>query len=291
MNSQRRFLVTGITSIHGWPIFRHWQELYPGQVLGLKNKFAKEPAASDGVIAVNIEDGTAVRKICREFCPTDIIHCAGLCDLDVGEDYPERAKALNVHGTFNICDEATACRMVYLSYDLVFSGKNKHAGGYTEEDLPDPLTVVGKTVVEAEKIIAATIREHLVIRLALPMGPSLQGNKGAVDWMAWRFSNDRRVTLLYDEVRSTINTDDIGPAVYALMEAGCRGIINLGSPYKVSLHGIGTRLVAARGYAPHLLEGKFRTEFPPSPPRMGDVSLDSQKAYRILGWTPQAWVI
>lgn len=284
-----KFLITGITSIHGWPIFQHWQQRYPGQVLGIKNAFARQPAGAD-VVAVNSEDSAALASVCRAFAPTHIIHCSGLCDLDVAEDYPQRAQELNVQGALNICAEATDCRLVYLSYDLIFSGKHNRPSGYTEEDIPDPLTVVGKTVVQAENIIASQ-PDHLIVRLALPMGPSVQGNKGAVDWMASRFSKDRRVTLLYDEVRSTINTGDIGPAVERLMQANCQGIVNLGSTYKISLYNIGARLVAARGYAPHLLEGKWRIEFPPSPPRMGDVSLDSRKAYRILGWQPGEWVL
>lgn len=283
-----RFLITGITSIHGWPIFTYFQSHYPGQVMGVKNGFAPQPPLGEHVVAIQSEDYSAIEKLCRDFQPSHIIHCSGLCDLDVAEDYPERAYTLNVQGARNIYAQAHDCRLVYLSYDLIFSGQGHHPDGYTEQAIPDPLTVVGKTIVEAENILAG-LENHLIIRLALPMGASIQGNKGAVDWIESRFRKQRMVTLLYDEVRSTINTADIGPAVHDLMMAEYRGIVNLGSPGKISLYDIGARIVAAKLYPAHLLEGKWRTEFPPSPPRMGDVSLNSQLAYHILGWIPQTW--
>ncbi len=287
-SSHYKILITGITSIHGWPIFNHFQNHYPGQILGIKNNFAPKPSVGKNVLSINSEDTQSIKKICQDFSPTHIIQCSGLCDLDAAEDCPERAYELNVKGASNIVENTKECRLIYISYDLIFSGKQNHHNGYTEEDIPDPLTVVGKTIVEAEKVFASA-KDHLIIRLGLPMGPSVQGNKGAVDWIESRFKKSQRVTLLYDEVRSTINTNEIGKAVDILMESDCQGIINLGCPNKISLYNIGEKILNSKKYHADLLEGKFRVQFPPSPPRMGDVSLDSKKAYNILGWIPQPW--
>ncbi|NUM36285.1 MAG: sugar nucleotide-binding protein [Candidatus Brocadiae bacterium] len=288
MESLARFLITGITSIHGWPIYQYFRSLYPGQVLGIKNEFAPKPEDSSCVVRANIENREKIHSICRSFCPTHILHCAGLCDLDTAEDHPQRAYDLNVQGAWNLYEIASSCRFLYLSYDLIFSGIKNHGQGYKEEDIPDPLTVVGKTVYEAEKILLK-LDNSLIVRLALPMGPSIQGNKGAVDWINSRFKKNFRVTLLYDEIRSTINTQDLGKAVHCLTLHGGNGILNLGSPYTISLHGIGKKILNAHQYPDSILEGKFRYEFPPSPPRMGNVSLDSTKAYSILGWKPEIW--
>ncbi len=288
MVSSFKFLITGITSIHGWPVFEYFLSLYPGQVLGIKNEFAPRPLESACVVSANIEDRKKIHQICREFQPTHILHCAGLCDLDTAEDHPQRAYDLNIQGAWNIYEMASLCRLLYLSYDLIFSGIQNQGQGYTEEDIPDPLTIVGKTVYEAEKVLLRN-ENALIIRLGLPMGPSIQGNKGAVDWINSRFKKNFRVTLLYDEIRSTINTQDLGKAVHSLMIDGGRGILNLGSPYTISLHGIGKKILEAHRYPSDILEGKFRYEFPPSPPRMGNVSLNSQKAYSILGWIPEPW--
>ena len=280
-------LITGITSIHGWPIFNYFDQKYPGRVIGAKTIYARQPEGAN-IIAANVEDQHVWQKIFDRVCPGYLIHCGGLCDLDKSEDNPDYAYKLNVEAAEGLYCLATHCKIVYISYDLIFSGKDNDGTGYREEDIPDPLTVVGKTIVAAEEVFLRA-SDSLIIRLGLPLGPSVQGYKGAVDWIDSRLRNHRVATLLYDEIRSTINTEDLGPAVDGLMAAGCAGIYNLGSEHTISIHGIGEKLLGKYGYRPSLLEGRFRHQFPPSPPRMGNVSLNSSKAYQVLGWIPDKW--
>ena len=48
----------------------------------------------------------------------------------------------------------TSTRLVHLSIDLVFSGTR--GGGHVEDDETDPVTVYGKTMAEAERILLGT---------------------------------------------------------------------------------------------------------------------------------------
>lgn len=282
-------LITGITSIHGWPIFSYFNESHPENVWGIKNTFAKKPVA-ENVYSANMEDENALKKIFEQVKPSYVIHCGGLCDLDKAEEHPEHAHKLNVEAAHIIHKLSSQVKhLTYISYDLVFSGENNN-GGYSEEDIPDPLTVVGETIVLAENILQKHPKS-LIIRLALPMGASIQGNKGAVDWINDRLKKGRVATLLYDEFRSTINVEDIGPAMYQLLRKNCTGIYNLGSNSCISIYGIGRKLVNAYKHSPKLLEGRNRKEFPPSPPRMGNVTLNCQKAFCVLGWIPKRWQI
>ena len=107
----------------------------------------------ENVSSFCITEREKLEKIRDEFKPTHVIHCAGVCDLDVCEERPEWAHSLNVKGTRAVADVfGNDIPILYMSTDLVFSGYNSPAGGYTEDDEPNPINVVGKTFASAESI-------------------------------------------------------------------------------------------------------------------------------------------
>ena len=200
-----RILVTGVTSIHGWPIFTQLHKLLPETFLyGLRPPNSNVPDA-ENVSSFCITEREKLEKIRDEFKPTHVIHCAGVCDLDVCEERPEWAYSLNVHGTMAVADVfGNDIPILYMSTDLVFSGYNSPAGGYTEDDEPNPINVVGETFVSAETYIHKC-RDYCIVRLGLPLGDSIGGTKGAIDWIESRFRRNLPVTLFYDEYRSCVD--------------------------------------------------------------------------------------
>jgi len=272
-----RILVTGVTSIHGWPIFTQLHKLLPETFLyGLRPPNSDAPDA-ENVSSFCITERAKLEKIKDKFKPTHVIHCAGVCDLDVCEERPEWAHLLNVQGTRTVADVfGNDIPVLYMSTDLVFSGYNSPAGGYTEFNKPDPINVVGKTFVSAETYIQKC-RDHCIIRLGLPLGDSIGGAKGAIDWIESRFRRNLPVTLFYDEYRSCIDCEEIGRVVIAVLALGLRGLFHLGGERRWSLFDIGKYVLDKGGYAPDLLHGIMRHQEKNGPPRIGDVSLNSMK--------------
>jgi len=139
-----------------------------------------------------------------------VIHCAGVCDLDVCEDRPQWAYSINVLGTKAVADVfGENASIIYLSTDLVFSENNPPLKGYSELDTPDPLSVAGRTFLAAEQHIKKN-NNFCIIRLGLPLGDSVNGEKGAIDWIESRFKRRLAVTLFHDEYRSCITCEEIG---------------------------------------------------------------------------------
>jgi dTDP-4-dehydrorhamnose reductase len=272
-----RVLVTGVTSIHGWPIFTQLHKLLPETFLyGLRPPKSNAPEAGN-VSSFCITERKKLEKIKDEFKPTHVIHCAGVCDLDVCEERPEWAHSLNVQGTEAVADVfGNDVPVLYMSTDLVFSGYNSPAGGYTEHDKPDPINVVGRTFARAETYIQKC-RDHCIIRLGLPLGDSIGGAKGAIDWIESRFRRNLPVTLFYDEYRSCVDCKEIGRIVVATLTLGLRGLFHLGGDRRWSLFDIGKYVLDKGEYAPDLLRGIMRHQEKNGPPRIGDVSLNSKK--------------
>ena len=272
-----RILVTGVTSIHGWPIFTQLHKLLPETFLyGLRPPNSNVPDA-ENVSSFCITEREKLEKIRDEFKPTHVIHCAGVCDLDVCEERPEWAHSLNVKGTRAVADVfGNDIPILYMSTDLVFSGYNSPTGGYTEDDEPNPINVVGKTFASAEAYIQKC-KDHCIVRLGLPLGDSIDGKKGAIDWIESRFRRNLPVTLFYDEYRSCVDCEEVVRMAIAALTLGLRGIFHLGGDRRWSLYDIGKYVLDKGGYAPALLHGIMRHQEENGPPRIGDVSLNSKK--------------
>jgi dTDP-4-dehydrorhamnose reductase len=277
-----RILVTGITSIHGWPIFTQLHKLMPETFLyGLRPPKSKIPEGGN-VSSFCITERKKLEKIRAEFNPTHVIHCAGVCDLDVCEERPEWAHSLNVKGTKAVVDVfGDNIPVMYMSTDLVFSGFNVPAGGYTEDSIPNPINVVGETFVSAETYIQKC-RDYCIIRLGLPLGDSIGGTKGAIDWIESRFRRNLPVTLFYDEYRSCVDCEEIGRIAIDAITLELRGLFHLGGDRRWSLFDIGKYVLDRGGYAPGLLHGRMRDQEENGPPRIGDVSLNSRKLRSLM---------
>lgn len=278
-----RVLVTGITSIHGWPVYQRLQTLLGAhRIFGIRPPAMKVPEGSN-IASVCMTDHGSLRRVRDAFRPTHVLHAAGVCDLDVCEQNPKLAHAINVHGARNIASLfSDSCYIMYLSSDLVFSGNAPAPGGYAETHPTDPVSVVGTTYVQAEKEIAHA-GHRAVIRLGLPMGDSIQGKKGAVDFIEGRLKRGLPTSLFHDEYRSCIRCDDLADAVTTLLFMEVRGILHVGGPRPVSLYEIGERILNRGHYPREALRRWSRTEDVYGPPRIGNVHLNSNKAESILG--------
>ena len=226
-----------------------------------------------------------MRKIFDRVKPEAVIHAGGVCDLDRCESSPDFAYEVNVLGTRNLVTLSKNSYLLYISTDLVFSGDDPHHRGYSELSPCDPVSVVGRTFVEAEN----EILQHEVsgiMRLGLPIGPSISGTKGPIDFIAKRLSRNNKMTLFHDEVRSLITTEDLAKAVIHFFDKKGEGIFHCGGPQEYSLYDIGAYLVEERGYQDEYLIRSSRFDEKNGPPRIGRVTLDSSKFYEFTGFIP-----
>ena len=280
----QRILVTGITSIHGWPVWRALSNVAEAssfgtkgiQVFGVRPPQTKRPVA-DNIAAVCITDRDELTRIRDEYQPTHVIHCAGVCDLDLCEERPNWAYDLNVNGMKAVTDVfGGTCRIIYMSTDLVFSGEQPPENGYAEEHRPDPISIAGKTFLQAEQILQE-LENTCIVRLGLPLGDSITGDKGAIDWIKSRLTKDRPVTLFYDELRSCVWCHQIAEMIGPLLDLDLRGVYHFGGNRPWRLHEIGQYVQDKHQTPPHLLKGIHRHEEQNGPPRIGDVSMNCNK--------------
>ena len=277
-----RVLITGITSIHGWPIYRKLMEIFPAEkILGVAPPKTMEPCAAN-VHKVCITERGWLEMQMASFGPSHVIHCGGVCDLDVCEDRPDWARLMNVGGAKTIREIfSNTCHITYVSSDLVFSGAMPPPGGYAEDHMPEPVSVVGKTYLAAEAEISRS-KNSCIVRVGLPLGDSFNGGKGAVDWIESRFKRCLPVTMFYDEIRSCISCEDLADKVLFLAFTSAEGIFHCGGNTPMSLFDIGQMVLRSGNYSKDLLTGASRLNDFGGPPRAGNICLNSFRLERYI---------
>jgi dTDP-4-dehydrorhamnose reductase len=278
-------LITGVAGVAGYNALAYFQNRYPGRVIGIRQR-DNWRLDGTGIVACDAEDRQGLTRLFDEHRFAAVLDCAGNCALRACELDPAMAWRINVEGVRNLVTLAnrSAARIVHLSIDLVFSGTR--GGHHVEQDPTDPVTVYGKTMVAAEELILASLPQACILRISLPMGVSFNGHAGAIDWIQSRFKKSKPATLYFDEVRTPTYTDCLNRLCETALAGDLAGLFHAGGPRPLSLFNIAQIVNRVGGYDPKHLVGCPRKAAGPIPPRAGDVSMDSGKLVRALGYQP-----
>jgi dTDP-4-dehydrorhamnose reductase len=213
--------------------------------------------------------------------PHVVVHCAAWTAVDACEDDPDRAFAVNAAGTRHVAEAARrhGAHVVYLSTDYVFDGRSDRP--YTEWDVPNPLSVYGRSKRGGELELgpsASLVRTswlsgyhgsnivRTVLRLAAGEGPL-------------RFVDDQRGSPTF--------TADLAPALAVVALERLPGIYHLTNTGVTSWFGLARAVLAAAGADIDRVEPITTAEL--APPRRAvrptNSALDNV-AWRALGGTP-----
>ena len=284
-------LITGVAGVAGYNALDYFRCRYPGQVVGIRQRDNFRLAGA-GVVACNAEDADELKRLFDTYEFRSVLDCAGNCALRACELDANLAQRINVGGVQNLLTVigSAEVRLVHLSVDLVFSGNDNRRGGRREDDPTDPVTVYGKTMVAAERLLAEQAPWACTLRISLPMGVSSNGHAGAIDWIQSRFKKSKPATLYYDEIRTPTYTDCLNGLCETMLGNRLRGLFHAGAPRPMSLYEIAQVINRVGGYDPGHLMGCLRAAAGPIPPRAGNVSMNSGKLASALGYVPcHAW--
>lgn len=278
-------LITGIAGVPGYNALHYFRALYGDQVIGIRQP-SMWPLIGEGVVACDVEDAQQVDALWEKYRFASLLNCGGSCRLKSCELDPAMAHRVNVTSTENLIRAAVRydAQIIHLSIDLVYAGRVDR--GYREHDPPDPVTVYGAKMVEAEQVVRRLRPDACLLRISLPMGISFNGHAGAVDWISSRFKQSKPATLYTDEVRTPTYTDCMNRLFARLLAHPLEGTFHAGGTRRLSLYQIAQIVSVVGGYDPDCLQGCPRVEAGPMPPRAGDVTMDSSKLADAIGFEP-----
>jgi len=233
-----------------------------------------------------LDDDAAVARLLDAAAPDAVVHAAVLGRADDCERRPEEAERVNARlpGWVAAACRARGLRLVALSTDLVFAGDQPFA---REDDAPGPLSCYGRTKRAGEEAVLAAWPRAAVARVALVAGRG-HGERGtSTESVARALRAGRSVTLFTDEHRTPVDPESVAEAVARLLESGGAGIYHLGGPERLSRFELGQRVARVLGLPEATLAAALQASYPGPDRRAADVSLDSGRARRELGWAPR----
>lgn len=177
--------------------------------------------------ALDIRELNNCKAVFSKYKPDYCINTAAYTAVDKAESEPEKAYLINVIGAKNlaeVCKEFNTV-LLHISTDFVFDGNKKTP--YTEEDLPNPTGVYGRTKLEGERVIQQTWEKHFIVRTS---------------WVYSQFGHNFMKTMLrLASERETISVvnDQIGTPTNAVDLAKCLlKIVTFNSQYPGTNFGI-----------------------------------------------------
>jgi len=144
-----------------------------------------------------------------------IVNCSAYTSVDDAEEEYDRAFAVNADGVMNIARVAAGhgARFIHISTDYVFSGDKK--GEYAEYDAANPTGEYGRSKLEGERRIIATMNDYFIIRTAWLYGAS--GNN-FVRTMLRLFGERDEVRVVNDQWGSPTYTGDLAGAIVKIID-------------------------------------------------------------------------
>jgi dTDP-4-dehydrorhamnose reductase len=135
--------------------------------LGVELARAMEPFAT--VHAFDLPDldicsASSVSSAVLNFQPTFIINAAAYTAVDMAEQEPSLAHAVNAEGPRILASAAAQCGagLVHFSTDYVFDGRKQ--APYLESDITSPLGEYGRSKLAGENAVLSSAAPHLVLR-------------------------------------------------------------------------------------------------------------------------------
>lgn len=183
-------------------------------------------------IDVPIDDLAAVNRFADINHPDVIINCAALTDVKECEANPEEAYRVNAIGARNLAVAAKriSARLIYISSDDVFTGKNKTP--LNEFDKPEPLSVYGKSKLAGEHFVETLTDKHVIVRSSWLYG---HGHRNFVDRVLSCARSGETIVLPDDGYSSPTSSIALADFISYMIEAKSYGV------YHASCEGYCTR--------------------------------------------------
>jgi dTDP-4-dehydrorhamnose reductase len=178
-----------------------------------------------GLVPLQLSDEESCRRLLGEFTPDVVVCCAAWPWVDGCESDPKKAFLENCSQPAQLARMSAECgaNYVYLSTSYVFDGKH---GPYTEEDIPSPINVYGRTKLQGENaVLQATGGFAIIARTMGVYGVETQ-RKNFVYQVIDRLSQGQPMKVPVDQFGNTTYADDLSAMLLELMERKATGFWN-----------------------------------------------------------------
>lgn len=237
---------------------------------------------------LDITDESAVMKVVTDFAPTAIINTAAMTNVDACEADEEGCRRLNVDAVKYLLKaaEEVGAKLVHLSTDFVFNGED---GPYSEDDLPDPLSIYAQSKYESEGVLMRSdYTDWVIARTIIVYGVSeAMSRNNIVLWARQALLKGDEMNIVNDQWRSPTLAEDLAMGCWLAVEKDAEGIYHLSGPETYSIIELVYAVAEFYGFSTanvKPISSATLSQAAKRPPRTGFI-LD--KAKKELGYAPR----
>ncbi len=259
----RSVLLFGATSMLGFQLVT----LFPKTILPFISPGNRSPSVRHWP-ALKLDDASWIQELFQRTQPDLLLYCHAVCDVAKCETHLDWAYEINVTQVERVMAALPGhTRLVYVSSDHVFGGD----GLYTEESTPCPISVYGRTRVDAEQRVLQRANS-LVIRVGLGIGDSPDGRTGHRDWLRYRTKQNLPITIIEDEYRSVVWMRELAMRVLDVANSNETGTRHLSATRAISRVELANSLIKRMGITARF---KVESRYQQNTPHIGRVELKS----------------
>lgn len=231
-------------------------------------------------VVSSLEDRELLKNVIEQNDIQVLVHCAAMTNVDLCEQYPQRARYINYESVAEIAElcEKHNVKIVFLSSDAVYRGDV--SGLHTEEEVPEPVSVYGKTKFAAEKIVLSS-PNNLVLRTNM-YGFNYRDKDSFSEWIVKQLSQEANLNMFYDCWFSPLLVNTLVELLELALKKNIAGLYNLCATGSISKYEMGCLIKNAFS-----LNGEINKismeKFPFIAPRTHNMGMDNSKIQRALG--------
>ena len=236
----------------------------------------------DDLDITNIEK---VREFVKDKNITLIINCAAYNNVDKAEEEPEICKKLNTYAPRDLAIVAKEIGANYITYstDFVFDGEKKTP--YIEKDIPNPLSVYGRSKYEGEKEVFKVKPDSFVVRTSWLFGIANNNfNKQVINWSK---SKDE-LSIVDDQISSPTYSKDLAYYSWELIKTKKYGLYHLSNDGEASKYDQGKYVLDKIDWQGKLNRAKTK-DFNLKAKRAEYTKLDSSKLEKVIDKKIPSW--
>jgi len=241
-------------------------------------------------IATDVEDlDITHKKDVEQFIAKNkvqlIINCAAYNNVDKAEIEQDLCYSLNCHAPHNMAMAAKSAGAVFVTYstDFVFDGTKGQP--YTEDDMPNPLSVYAKSKYEGEQLVLHAYDRVFVIRTSWLFGKANKNfNTQVLDWS----QKNTTLRIVDDQISVPTYSYDLARYSWMLILTQNFGLYHIVNAGQASKYDQAKYLLDRIGWNGTVVRAKS-SEFNTPAQRPAYSKLDTSKFERVCNTTIPHW--
>ncbi|WP_437191743.1 dTDP-4-dehydrorhamnose reductase [Planctomicrobium sp. SH527] len=240
---------------------------------------------------IDIVNQHGVNDVLNQLRPEILINTAAYNLVDKAEDDSATAFQVNAIGPENLAHwcHSYGATLVHVSTDYVFGADHEHQTPYTEDDVPAPVNVYGRSKLAGESAVQRHLSQAFIVRTCGLYGLAETKAKGNFVKTILRLADERDELRIVNDQRCTpSSTTDVASMIAALIQTTEFGLYHVTNTGATTWYEVAQAALQFAGKSTPVIPIPSK-EYPTRAQRPRYSVLDCQKAMQVTGQLLPDW--